>query len=516
VSADQGMTWRWLFRDADGAASYTNARLRCPGVSQTYSTTNFPAIAVDPAQPTEHILLGGWGAAAQGLTALRDGKWKYWNACGAPTQASNSGNINISKDANSTQGCFEGLRPNTFQVDGNMYVIALGVVSWNTTERRVITNGTVQTNSARAAAGGSNDLAQPLVYITGLRGAVRAAWDPVNHRFAFKQFGDTLVGSPQAQPPTWQTTGFGDTCVSDVVWPDGRDADSFVMAVSDGGLAATSDRGLRWKRTSELWPGALGESTSKGTAVTAGLGCVFAAHTDRGGTGVASVLSQCNGSTWRVIGGLQYSGTGDNGLSGAKYVRSLHVISPPSSTHSVRLLAAAERAFLVFDSTWSADSQWRNISLPELCGVGKAVVDLSAGVALTACGKSVYMLDLHSFQITRVEVNFTGVNSRGQPVVRALRPHQQLTTLLVWPADSDTAQSKSRTWNLALGTQYPPVVLAGVLTSSGSTAMAHVQQTFDPKLLYNSSAIASSIEYMTMTTIVRLPSGTIACGLFGE
>ena len=96
VSGDGGLTWRWLLRDhVSGSVTYTQARLRCPGVSQTYSTTNFPQMAVDPSQPTEHIFLGGWGASVQGLTELQDGSWTYWDECGAPSSASTHGNINI-------------------------------------------------------------------------------------------------------------------------------------------------------------------------------------------------------------------------------------------------------------------------------------------------------------------------------------------------------------------------------------------------------------------------------------
>ena len=529
VSADGGFSWRWLFRGADGVANYTAARLRCPGVPVSYSTTNFPAIAVDPAQPTDHMLLGGWGAAAQGLTALRDGQWRYWNDCGAPTAASNSGNLPINTSNLDRAGCYEGLRPNTFQSDANMYVFAMDAVSWNTTERRVITNGTVLSASGSAH---NDTMRRPLVYLTGFRGAVRGAWDPVNHRFSFKQFGDTLVGSPHARPPTWRTTGFGDTCVSDVVWPDPKDPAHFVMAVADGGLAATLDRGLTWQRTSELWPGALGEATSLGTAVTAGSGCIFAAHNDRGGSGMASVLAQCDGADWKVIGGLHFNGSNGhaggntgNGMGGTKYVRSLHMLPPtPSVTlrpgTGFRLLAAAEQAFLIFDPTRPPGSQWRNVSIPETCGVGKAVVDLSASVAFAACGKAIYMLGLQSLQLTRVALNITGVDARGRPEAKSLRPHQKLTTLLVWPeitADAVARNSMgdaSLTWKVVLGTQYPPVTFIGDLTASGVTATAMVTQSFDPKSLYNSSATAAAIELMTMTSIARLANGNIACGLF--
>lgn len=167
-------------------------------------------MAVDPADPTGHVVLGGWGASAQGLTVLRNDTWRYWNECGANMSASNSGNLNISTNSSLKHRCFEGRRPNTYQRDANMYVFELGVVTFNSTERRVITNGMVVHESFDT----HEDETQPLLYLTGFRGAVRGAWDPVNHRFSFKQFGDTLVGSPDAQPPTWRTRGHGDTCVS--------------------------------------------------------------------------------------------------------------------------------------------------------------------------------------------------------------------------------------------------------------------------------------------------------------
>ena len=197
------------------------------------------------------------------------------------------------------------------------------------------------------------------------------------------------------------------------------------MAVSDGGLAKTKTRGLTWQRTSELWPGALGLMTSKGTAVASApvSGCIFAAHEDRGGSGLASVLQQCNGGAWDVIGGHLFRGPGDNGVAGAKYIRSLHVLSSTNGTTEVRLLAAADASFLVFDSGLPSGSQWRNISIPEPCGVGKAVVDLAAGKAWAACSKSVYMLELQSLRLTRLLVNITAVDSKGQLQQQQLRPH---------------------------------------------------------------------------------------------
>jgi hypothetical protein len=511
VSDDGGYSFRWLFKAVDGRASYTAARLRCPGISSSYSTTNFPAMAVDPEESTGHVVLGGWGASAQGLTVLRNGTWRYWNDCGANSSAPNGGNLNISTNASLKLGCFEGRRPNTYQRDANMYVFALGVVDWASTERRVITDGVVGHESFDT----HTDVTQPLLYLSGFRGAVRGAWDPINHKFSFKQFGDTLVSSPDATPPTWKTNGHGDTCVSDVVWPDGKDPSNFVMAVSDGGLASTKTRGRSWQRMSELWPGALGEVTSKGTAVAADPGsrCIFAAHTNRGSAHIlASVLQQCDKDEWKVIGGYQYNGSDLNGMAGAKYIRSLHVLSPAAhgATATVKLLAASDQSFLVFDSAHPAGSQWRNISIPEPCGVGKAVVDLAAGKAWAACGNSVYMLTLHSLQLTRLEMNITSVDSKGRLQPHQLRPHQKLTTLLLWPA----AEGVDKTWRIVIGTQYPPQVFDGLLTVSEKSASVAVKQSLDPKDLYNSTAIKSSIELMTVTTIARTHDGTIWLALF--
>ena len=69
-------------------------------------------------------------------------------------------------------------------------------------------------------------------------------------------------------------------------------------------------------------------------------------------------------------------------------------------------------------------------------------------------------------------------------------------------------------WNIVIGTQYPPVVLVGLLTASDVTASAVLKQAFDPKSLYNASTTVASIELMTMTTIARLSNGDMACGMF--
>ena len=92
--------------------------------------------------------------------------------------------------------------------------------------------------------------------------------------------------------------------------------------------------------------------------------------------------------------------------------------------------------------------------------------------------------------------------------MRDLSAHQLLTTLLVWPHEGVNR------WNIVLGTQYPPAAFVGVLTASSGAASATVEQSFTPQALYNSSATKVSLERMTMTTIVRLPSGDVACGLF--
>ena len=298
----------------------------------------------------------------------------------------------------------------------------------------------------------------------------------------------------------------------DVVWPDGKDSLKFVMAVSDGGLASTNNRGLTWQRTSEMWPGALGEATSKGTAVTAAPGsrCLYAAHTTHV---FASVLEQCDDDSWSVIGGLQYSGgPGQNGIpAGTKYIRSLYVLPSTGGTTAVRLLAASGQAFLEFNSARPAGNQWHSISIPEPCGVGKAVVDSIADKAWTACGKSVYMLDLKIMRVTRVEINMTAVDSKGQPQLHQLRKNQRLTTLLAWP---DVEGSTNPRWRVVLGTQYPPQIFDGLLTVSENSASATVKLSFDPKDLYNSSAQKAALELMTVTTIARTPKGDIACGLF--
>ena len=174
VSEDGGYSFRWLFKDLGGRASYTAARLRCPGVSPSYSTTNFPALAVNPADPKGHVVLGGWGASAQGLTVLRDGKWRYWNDCGENSSAPSGGNLNISTNSSLAHQCFEGRRPNTYQRDANMYVFELGVVDWTSNERRVITNGVIAHESFDARTDSAPH--QPLLYLAGFRGAVRGAW----------------------------------------------------------------------------------------------------------------------------------------------------------------------------------------------------------------------------------------------------------------------------------------------------------------------------------------------------
>ena len=145
---------------------------------------------------------------------------------------------------------------------------------------------------------------------------------------------------------------------------------------------------------------------------------------------------------------------------------------------------------------------------------GKASVDTTAGVAFRACGKSVYMLDLHSLRLSRVVLNITQVSTKGKRVPKLLRPHQALTALATWPVLASGAVG--REWHIVLGTQYPPVVFAGILTASPAFgASATLVQAFDPKTLSNSSAAAASVEFMTVNALYRMPgSGNIACGLY--
>jgi hypothetical protein len=546
VSEDGGFRWRWLFRDArNGSATYPKARLRCPGVSDGYSTTNFPQMAIDPAAPTEHIFLGGWGSSAQGLTELRGGHWNYWDECGAPSSASTHGNINITNE-DALYGCYEGRRPNTFQRDCNMYVFAMRVIDWNSTERRVITNGTVIQQPVRQGGDGSEP--RSLLFLSGFRGAVRAAWDGVNDRYSFKQFGDTLVNASVA-PPIWRSNGLGDTCAMDVVWRDSKNASSFVAAVEDGGLAGTHDRGSTWQRPSELWPGRLGTATAVGSAVTSdGLpdGCVYAAHNDRGATGLASVLRQCSNGPWTVIGGQGYAGSsagdGANGMGGTTYVRSLHVLAPTSpavggpsasSSASSRLLAAATNTLLVFDESHAPGAQWHCLNLSSLpglqraetaltCGPGKAELSSDGSIAIVACGTALFLLDIKTLQISPVTVSGA-----------TLSAHQHWTAVEVWPTTSTPSLSNTTSrhsqlkggsstkshWNIALGTQYPPNVYVGNLTVVHvDTSLLHiaasatVKQTFDPSHQYNASALS----LYTITSLARTPDpdGTIGCSVF--
>ena len=181
------------------------------------------------------MFLGGW-AAGQGLTELVNGTWFDWNACPSATDSS-------------YDGCYTGRRPDSLAQDGNTYVFDLQV-QWSASETLVVTDGRVKEPPAHQ----SSDR-HPLVWFTTSRGALRGAWDPVNGRYAFSNFGDQLVDL-DATPPVWRSTGMGDTCVWGSAWTKHKAStgpNALLMAVADGGVVRTLDDGRSYQRVSEGW-----------------------------------------------------------------------------------------------------------------------------------------------------------------------------------------------------------------------------------------------------------------------
>lgn len=373
-SSDGGASWQHLLRDTDGAALMHNASLRCPGQPAAYLGSQWPSLQVDPDDRT-HAMLGGW-AEGEGLYEMRGvggvgAAILRWNDCG--------GDLSL--------GCYEGRRPDSLARDANTYFYDMRV-EWRSNETRVISGGVVQ--GQPGGLGLHSPAERPLVYATTSRGGLRIAWDPHNSRYSFKHFNNDLLDIG-AVPPRWRSTGLGDTCAWGATWtPQG----AALVAVADGGVARTRDGGSSWQRASENWPHQL---ASQGTAITAALpsGCVFAAHSDRGGTGLASVLHTCDGGdTWEVVGGYLYSASdpkAGNGLSSAAPLRSL-AVWPGSGGR--RLLAGGGGLFN-YDSDRPAGMQWDTSPLPgnascevEFASAGPLVSAAAPHFALAACGES--------------------------------------------------------------------------------------------------------------------------------
>ena len=383
-SADGGASWQYLFRSVNGSALFDQASLRCPGVSDEYAGSQLPQLAVDPAD-TSRFMLAGW-ARAQGLHEVRTrgGRVVSWNTCQRHAASPDAQNL----PANELEyGCYEGRRPDSLANDHNTYAYDFRV-QWATNETRTITNGTVVPHASPSSAPSLPHIPRPLAWITTSRGALRAAWDPVNQRYSFKHFNDDVV-SLDSSPPRWRTTGLGDTCVWGGVWLD----HTLLMAVADGGVARTEDEGATWQRPSESWP-----FRSQGTAITsiASTGCVFAAHHDRGGTNLASVLRTCDrGDSWDLIGGFQPPASAStNSLYSHSPLRVLiQVPSVSSDQHRQQLIAGGADGLYEYDSARPSGQQWRNVSLPSgsMCGVSygaaasTSVAGLAAGITIVGC-----------------------------------------------------------------------------------------------------------------------------------
>jgi hypothetical protein len=98
------------------------------------------------------------------------------------------------------------------------------------------------------------------VYFTTSRGALRAAWDPVNRRYSFKHMNNDLVSMGAHPAPSWRSSGLGDTCCWETAWinhPASGNV-SMLMAVADGGVVRTMDGGASYQRVSENWAQTVG------------------------------------------------------------------------------------------------------------------------------------------------------------------------------------------------------------------------------------------------------------------
>jgi photosystem II stability/assembly factor-like uncharacterized protein len=395
-STDGGRSWTYLFLGTATAGGQSgplmrNASLRCPGSSPAYLGSQWPSLRVDP-YDTTHAMLGGW-AQGEGLYELRGAgragaEVLEWNRCAG--------------DAD-TYGCYEGRRPDSYAADHNTYFFAFRV-DWTSNETRVISGGIVRSNSSSSPSyttppllasrrphggGGARKRSQhPLVWATTSRGGLRAAWDPLHTRYSFKHFNNDLVDETSV-PPTWRSTGLGDTCAWGAAWSDGGAV--LLLAVADGGVARTRDGGSSWQRVSENWPAQL---NSQGTAIIADdqTDCVLAAHSDRGGTNLASVLKTCDGGdTWSVIGGFMFSPTDPdarNGLSTDQPLRSLAVWTAAS-----RVLAGGGGGIFEFEPQRAQGTQWRPVELPSnascqihYAAAGPVVSQDAPHLAVVACG----------------------------------------------------------------------------------------------------------------------------------
>ena len=383
----------------------TGARLR-------YDSSNFPALVVDPKSPT-HLVLGGSGQS-EGLYEYDDGTLTRWTHCAGDGNA-----------------CYEGERPDSYQNDSNTIAFDLRVLDWSSDETRAVVDGV----PAEAQRGNTS---RPLVVLTTSRGALRCAWDPSRERYSFKHLNNDIVNM-SATPPRWRTTGLGDTCVVSAVFEASGDV---LLAVADGGLARTRDGGETWQRTSgqgvnqagsgaaatttwtfrgdeyhatgtsEAWPGGL---ASLGTAVIrAPDGSLFAAHTDRGSTGLATVFrSADDGDTWTVAGGYD-AVTGDsvNGLSTNASLASFAIAANGSS---FRLLASGDQLY-VFDPAGPTGAQWS--ALDGACGAtvanqGPTPLPGLASAFLVACVDGLFVLDASGHDVAKIPVAASAGESVG-------------------------------------------------------------------------------------------------------
>lgn len=480
VSDDGGVTFRWLFN----TSSFKGAELRCPGVSVEYSTTNFPWLAVDPAD-SSHIFLGGW-AAAQGLHELvSSGSWINWNTC--PSHI--VGELPM--------GCFEGRRPDSLTHDTNVYVFDFGV-DWVRHESRVITNGTVVSTPAEPY--------QPLVFFTTSRGGLRAAYDLVNSRWSFKHFNNDIVDI-DATPPLWNTTGMGDTCVNGAAWAThNRSTHAVLMAVADGGVARTLDGGRSFQQVSEDWWGGL---QSDGTAITAdgASGCVYAAHYDRGGGAkLSSVFKTCDaGDSWELIGG--YGGASSNAsdgglrLAGAIAHIAIDHLSPVAARRL--LIGAGVSGGLEEGQVWMYDPHATPTWTSLLTTTGKIswhsqgphTFTEAPSVALLVAGPAMFVLDLRTLSWATVQL--TG--------------HVVPSTLLTAVVANVTMHSDgAHTLSLVLGGRLdystgPAIVRATINTHSNHSA-AQLVAVFDKLVLPSES---HSVAKMTVSALVMHPEQAI-------